>query len=293
MKKFLSFIFTIILCVSIVGCGNKELNKADGAVKPSKNISESVHKATKKDVSEEDKISDNHLNLEETPASEDITIAMYVPINDWKLFISETGPFSLIGENIEYLDVEGNSITENNLVAGNIVEITSAGIMLESYPGQLAGVTKVKITEIGSPEDVSQYQEIIDELTTPEPDITEIPTMNVNYKTELADTTMLVEHNGGYQWNTEVESSISPYENLEVVPIANIGEKTDISLYFSIDATSVIVNKYENETSEPVEIPVTMENDSYVIKDATPALYCVYAEFAYGNIEYRFISENK
>ena len=36
---------------------------------------------------------------------------------------------------------------EEALVAGNIVQVTGNGIMLESYPGQYPGITKVEVIE--------------------------------------------------------------------------------------------------------------------------------------------------
>ncbi len=297
MKKFLALFCVMILCFSVVGCGSKELKKADGKVEPNKNISEAVHKAEEKDDISKNKLKENFVP-EEIPAPEEVTnIAMYIPINDWHLFANETGPFVLLGEKIEYLDIDGNVITENDLVAGNKVEITSSGIMLLSYPGQLSGVTKVKVVEVGSPEDVSDYQEFIDELSSGLTDETEIPSMNVLYKTESADVSVLVEHNGGYQWTVgdkaEVADAVSSYDSMDTIPIANIGEKVDINLTFSSEATSVTVNKLdtENKDAEPEKISVEMEENSYTIKDATVGLYVVYAEFQYGDVEYRFLCE--
>ena len=47
--------------------------------------------------------------------------------------------------------VDGQQTDEEALVAGNIVQVTGNGIMLESYPGQYPGITKVEVIETGSP----------------------------------------------------------------------------------------------------------------------------------------------
>lgn len=47
-------------------------------------------------------------------------------------------------------------------MAGNIVQVTGNGIMLESYPGQYPGITKVEVIETGSPADAEQYADIVD-----------------------------------------------------------------------------------------------------------------------------------
>lgn len=43
--------------------------------------------------------------------------------------------------------VDGQQTDEEALVAGNIVQVTGNGIMLESYPGQYPGITKVEVVE--------------------------------------------------------------------------------------------------------------------------------------------------
>ena len=58
--------------------------------------------------------------------------------------------------------VDGQQTDEEALVAGNIVQVTGNGIMLESYPGQYPGITKVEVIETGSPADAEQYADIVD-----------------------------------------------------------------------------------------------------------------------------------
>ena len=58
--------------------------------------------------------------------------------------------------------VDGQQTDEEALVAGNIVQVTGNGIMLESYPGQYPGITKVEVVETGSPADAEQYADIVD-----------------------------------------------------------------------------------------------------------------------------------
>ena len=58
--------------------------------------------------------------------------------------------------------VDGQQTDEEALVAGNIVQVTGNGIMLNSYPGQYPGVTKIQVVAEGSPEDADPYQEILD-----------------------------------------------------------------------------------------------------------------------------------
>ena len=58
--------------------------------------------------------------------------------------------------------VDGQQTDEEALVAGNIVQVTGNGIMLESYPGQYPGINKVEVIETGSPADAEQYADIVE-----------------------------------------------------------------------------------------------------------------------------------
>ena len=53
------------------------------------------------------------------------------------------------------------------LAAGNIVRVTGNGIMLESYPGQYPGITKVEVVEEGTPADAEKYDELVAQIWQP------------------------------------------------------------------------------------------------------------------------------
>ena len=73
--------------------------------------------------------------------------AMYIPAGeDGHLMVGEgTGNVFTVTmpENIQ--DKTGKKISEDDLNRGDIVAIYGDGIMLESYPGQYPGVTKIKV----------------------------------------------------------------------------------------------------------------------------------------------------
>ena len=71
--------------------------------------------------------------------------------------------------------------------------------MLESYPGQYPGVTKIKVVKEGKASDADQYQDILDEFW-PEKDPGELPYRNIGYCAsygEVSATTL----RGGYSWS--------------------------------------------------------------------------------------------
>ena len=83
--------------------------------------------------------------------------------------------------------VDGQQTDEEALVAGNIVQVTGNGIMLESYPGQYPGITKVEVIETGSPADAEQYADIVDTVFAA-PDQSQVPVGSLSYKTDQTDT---------------------------------------------------------------------------------------------------------
>ena len=52
----------------------------------------------------------------------------------------------ITGEQTEFLDVNGNKISKNNLVSGNVIEITYGGQVMMSLPPQIVA-SKIKIIE--------------------------------------------------------------------------------------------------------------------------------------------------
>ena len=71
-------------------------------------------------------------------------------------------------------------ITSEILKAGDYVDVYGDGIMLESYPGQYPGVSKMVVTGEGTADEVKQYQDVID-MVFAEPDTSTVPTVGVVY----------------------------------------------------------------------------------------------------------------
>ena len=58
----------------------------------------------------------------------------------------------------------GKKISQKELKRGNIVAIYGDGIMLESYPGQYPGVSKIKVLKAGKPTDADRYQNVLEQF---------------------------------------------------------------------------------------------------------------------------------
>lgn len=102
--------------------------------------------------------------------------AMYIPAGeDGHLMVGEgTGNVFTVTMPDNIQDKNGKKISEEDLNRGDIVAIYGDEIMLESYPGQYPGVTKIKVVKEGKASDADQYQDILDEFW-PEKDPGELP----------------------------------------------------------------------------------------------------------------------
>lgn len=142
------------------------------------------------------------------------------------------------------------------LTTGDLVKIYGNGIMLESYPGQYPGVTKIEVTAQGEEEDADQYEELLSEIYV-EPDPSETPSLNLEYTTKLGAVTAMTDR-GGVSWTYEKENgqresyvADCPFIlDWKVINDIRLGEPTDVKLSFSKEPEKVQVIRYEREESE-------------------------------------------
>lgn len=140
-------------------------------------------------------------NTEETPIR-----AMYIPFEDsgYIMVDQDSGTVFTVTMPEEIYDRDGKKITEKDLNKGNILHIYGDGIMLESYPGQYPGVTKIQVIKEGTPSDADSYQEIVGKLEVKK-DPSEIPHLNIEYSTSMA-VVSAVTMKGGYSWTYTAEN---------------------------------------------------------------------------------------
>lgn len=191
--------------------------------------------------------------------------AMYIPFGEnGYIFVSESAGVFTVTFPEEIYDIDGNKITQKQLAKGNVVKIYGNGIMLESYPGQYPGVTKIEVIKQGDPSDADAYKDLVDEIYT-EPDPAEPPTMNLGYTTDLASVVVMV-NRGGYEWvytdkddlsNAVVADSahVLQWKIGEELADVKITEPLDITLYFSKMPDEVEVVRYDAELLGIENIP--------------------------------------
>lgn len=137
------------------------------------------------------------------------------------------------------------------LTAGDVVRVTGNGIMLESYPGQYPGITKVEVVEEGAPEDAEKYADLVSQLDASR-DPADPPYATVEYRTADAivslfpltcSSTWTFEQDGETQTVTTDAPHPIQYE-AEGMPEATVDGPTEVTASFDEPAVYVDVTRY-------------------------------------------------
>lgn len=238
---------------------------------------------------------------------QNVITAMYIPLGEeGHIFVGEqAGVFTVVFPE-EIYDINGKKITQRQLVRGNMVRIYGNGIMLESYPGQYPGVTRIEVAEEGSPSDADVYQDLVDEIYT-EPDPAEPPALNLEYNTDLASVTA-VANLGGYEWTYVDKDGLSSavigdsthvlqWKVGEELTDVRLTEPVNITLSFSKKPKEVEVVRYDasflntEEFPEGETISVGEKDGEFVIADVEGGfVYEVTGIWENGRADYGFIA---
>ncbi|MDO4273815.1 MAG: hypothetical protein Q4D16_09100 [Eubacteriales bacterium] len=255
----------------------------------------------------------NMINAKETEQNPEISgqgiTAMYVPVGENSYVFVDTEndtPFTVHFPD-ELYDIKGKKISEDDLKSGNIVKIYGDGIMLESYPGQYPGVTEIRVTKEGSPDDADQYQNIVDSIYQ-EPDPSEPPSLNLEFEIPMASVSAIT-NRGAYNWRYQdksgnIQEAIADTAHVlmwkEIVEL-NLERGTDLKLRFSAEPESVSALRWKEEVRETAaegsevpegeEISVQETDDQWYLPQAEPGyVYLIRAEWKDGIVEYGFLS---
>ncbi len=217
--------------------------------------------------------------------------AMYLILGeDHFLFVdtkTDTPFYAPIPE--ELLDENGEEMEEEELENGDILEIYGNGIMLESYPGQYPGVTKMQRVGKGEEAQIQEYEKMLEPLNA-ETDETELPSLSITYRTEDAIVTSITTE-GSYSFEVEQEDGTVVQEEGTSPPVlyitdlieCAIPEDTEIELMFSRTPESLQVTRYplelreermesqaESETGNPSGNDLETENSERKMSEELP-----------------------
>ena len=179
------------------------------------------------------------------------------------------------------------------LTAGNIVRVTGNGIMLESYPAQYPGITRVEVVEEGSPADAEKYDELVAEIRQPK-DPTEPPLASLEYTTELAVITLLPTA-CGYTWTYEqdgkeqtvaVDAPHPTQLEADELPDARVDGPTEVTVSFDVEMTELVVSRWSEDALDVEGEPVEAEDGTFIVEPGYR--YAFFATFDAGGATYVF-----
>ena len=190
-------------------------------------------------------------------------------------------------------DNDGKKITSEILKAGDYVDVYGDGIMLESYPGQYPGVSKMVVTGEGTADEVKQYQNVID-MVFAEPDTSTVPTVGVVYSSSLGQTMSLMSGPGNSTWtapsgDSETDSSedntvtacgsaVMQWENLEKMSMD--AGKTDFTISCDLTPTKVTVRRWNSD-----KYPASVDDDLDALAEEVNVEKSADGEFVVRDVE--------
>ena len=179
------------------------------------------------------------------------------------------------------------------LADGNIVRVTGNGIMLESYPGQYPGITKVEVIEEGTPEDAEKYDELVAQIWQPK-DPAEPPYASVEYATDLA-VVSLMPTTCGYTWTYEedgeeqtvaVDAPHPTQLEADELPDARVDGPTEVTVSFDVETTGLVVSRWSEDALDVEGEPVEAEDGTFIVEPGYR--YAFFATFDAGGATYAF-----
>ena len=185
------------------------------------------------------------------------------------------------------------------LKAGNVVRVTGNGIMLQSYPAQYPGITKVEVIEEGAPQDAEKYAELVSQLWQPK-DAAEPAFATLEYTTELTATSVMLSASG-YSWSYEQDGesltdTVDAPDPLSYatsdLPDARLDGPTEATVSFDVTPTGVTVTSYsEDKTSSTrTDVPVELAGGAATLTIKPGNRYVVNATFEAGEVSYVFVA---
>lgn len=203
-------------------------------------------------------------------------------------------------------DENGSALDPSEVKKGDFLQIEGDGIMLESYPGQYPGITRICKISGGTEADAEKFDEELSQIL-PEKDPSEIPFLNLCYTQPDAKVTAMATQ-GGYTWSYVDEDGngqnivadspfILEWSELNDLNTANDEGKTDLELVFSEEPDSVTAERWPAEDRDknfggdyPAGEQVSVNHaESWTIPGAKAGyIYEVDAVFENGTVTYGF-----
>lgn len=155
MKKLTGILMAVCLASSLIaGCGQK----AGGQNTQTTNGQSAAQ--TESQTTGNPSETGNGNGEEKSAAQHCILLA--VKNGTWLLADRDNGAVFTAEIPSDLTDESGKKISSEILKAADYVDVYGDGIMLQSYPGQYPGVSKMVVTGEGSEDELKQYHDVID-----------------------------------------------------------------------------------------------------------------------------------
>ncbi|MCI8465168.1 MAG: hypothetical protein HFI63_04835 [Lachnospiraceae bacterium] len=332
MKKHkLAKTLTLLFATSVllIGCGKKDVEPSKESQSKEQTISEETNptEANTEPSSQADAMKLSLPPSRQEPGEtldygipeEGVLRSMVLADADGNLYYIDvnTGTFFTAPIPEDLTDADGNSLSPDAIKAGSVVDIYGNGMMLESYPGQYPGVSKMVLIKEGTAQDAAPYQHLVDEITMPA-DPSEPPFMNAEYQTDLASVTVLLTR-GNYNWKYIDEagqpqnviadgSHILAWPELNDITIdESIPNGLELNLISSRKPQSITVTRFpldlwkkdaspESENTQEGEVsgePVAVQEgqNGYTMTAEAGYVYLVEAQWEEGRVEFGFCTK--
>lgn len=303
-------VLVVIAVIAAVVVTGKKKNNSEDKVGKTEQTSETQ---TEQKTESSTKPTEEKTESSSENSEENVITAMYLTYGEDNFIFIDTKNGTLFTAPIPedgLVDKDGKQLGQEDLTRGNILKIYGNGIMLQSYPGQYPGVTKIVLDETGKPEDADQYNELIDQIYQ-EPDPAEPPYLSMEYSQTEAIVSAAITR-GGYEWSYEKEDGTTDTAKTDISPVLGwkeindltLNEPTDLKLDFSKEPNRLEVIRWaedvQKQYSEGSDVP---EGEKVELKEKDGALYIPSAEAGYtyqvtakwdnGTVDYGFVTKTK
>lgn len=237
--------------------------------------------------------------------------AVYLKNDQGDLFVDLDAESPFVGTiPEEIVDEDEQPLTADSMENGDVFLVYGDGIMLESYPGQYPGITKLERQESGNREYAEKYQKLMDQIY-PEPDVSEPPQLSVEYRQPEAVVIVNITR-GSYNWNVEMENGETETTTADSAHVLEwkderidlvLKEDTELTLQFGREPESVeavcwpVGERREAGTSEvyPVgeAVEISETEDGFTFVGRPGQVYRVKAYWEQGEAEYGFYTVKK
>lgn len=288
----------VILVVVILAVGMLQKNKSEPE-QTDKKVQETKGTETLKQTETNKETQTNE------EAEEIVMTAMYLTYGEGQSIfvdINNGSPFTAQFPEGELYDETGSKIAKEDLSRGDVLKIYGNGIMMQSYPGQYPGVTKMTIDKKGTDTDADKYNDLIAQIYQ-EPDPAEPPTLSVEYRQPEAIVNAVVTR-GGYQWSYEKEDGETESVTTDSEDITKWKEINDItlsepaqaSLDFSKDPDSVNAERFTKEpaSSKGEKVEVVNQDGKWLIESMEAGyIYRIQGVWENGTVEFGILTRGK